>query len=160
MRVIRFARTARNESGTVNQNHILRPTERTTFRSRKRRNSGGSQGAPQPFPSGYRSCLTVGQWSISDLFSQPGPRGNARGTREQRTWYSTTGRLVGFSLCLTRLSLRPPCSRGQDAFQVQEDPQTRFYADYRKVADEYDKEFLKKCDEDLNTTLIFVSLIR
>ena len=45
-------------------------------------------------------------------------------------------------------------------FPVQEDPQTRFYADYRKVADEYDKEFLKKYDEDLNTTLIFVSLIR
>jgi hypothetical protein len=29
---------------------------------------------------------------------------------------------------------------------------------YHKVAEEYDKEFLKKYDEDLNTTLIFVSL--
>ena len=29
--------------------------------------------------------------------------------------------------------------------------------DYRKVADEYDKEFLKKYEEDLDTTLIFVS---
>ena len=41
---------------------------------------------------------------------------------------------------------------------TQKDHQAQFYADYRKVADEYDKEFLKKYDEDLNTTLIFVSL--
>lgn len=40
---------------------------------------------------------------------------------------------------------------------VQEDHKARFYEDYRKVAEEYDKEFLKKYDEDLNTTLIFVS---
>ena len=39
----------------------------------------------------------------------------------------------------------------------QEDHQARFYESYRKVAEEYDKEFLKKYDEDLNTTLIFVS---
>ena len=31
---------------------------------------------------------------------------------------------------------------------------------YRKEAEEYDKEFMKKYDEDLNTTLIFVSLAR
>ena len=40
---------------------------------------------------------------------------------------------------------------------TQEDHQTHFYENYRKVAEEYDKEFLKKYDEDLNTTLIFVS---
>ena len=41
---------------------------------------------------------------------------------------------------------------------VQEDHKARFYDDYRKVAEEYDKEFIKKkYDEDLNTTLIFVS---
>lgn len=39
----------------------------------------------------------------------------------------------------------------------QEDHGARFYEVYRKVAEEYDKEFLKKYDEDLNTTLIFVS---
>jgi hypothetical protein len=27
------------------------------------------------------------------------------------------------------------------------------------VAEEYDKEFMKKYDEDLNTTLIFVSFV-
>jgi len=42
----------------------------------------------------------------------------------------------------------------------QEDPCTRFYKIYRKEAEEYDKEFMKKYDEDLNTTLIFVSLPR
>ena len=42
----------------------------------------------------------------------------------------------------------------------QEDPRTRFYKIYRREAEEYDKEFMKKYDEDLNTTLIFVSLAR
>ena len=27
---------------------------------------------------------------------------------------------------------------------------------YRREAEEYDREFIKRCDEDLNTTLIFV----
>ena len=40
---------------------------------------------------------------------------------------------------------------------TQGDHRARFYEDYHKVAEEYDKEFLKKHDEDLNTTLIFVS---
>ena len=43
---------------------------------------------------------------------------------------------------------------------VQEDYKAQFYEDYRKAAEEYDKEFHKKYDEDLNTTLIFVSLPR
>lgn len=32
-----------------------------------------------------------------------------------------------------------------------------FYDKYQREADEYDKDFIKKYDEDLNTTLIFVS---
>jgi hypothetical protein len=32
-----------------------------------------------------------------------------------------------------------------------------FYDKYKREADEYDKDFIKKYDEDLNTTLIFVS---
>ena len=43
---------------------------------------------------------------------------------------------------------------------TQEDHRAQFYEDYCKVAEEYDKEFLKKHDEDLNTTLIFVSFAR
>ena len=46
-----------------------------------------------------------------------------------------------------------------DMLPAQEDYKARFYEDYRKVAEEYDEEFLKKYDEDLNTTLIFVSAI-
>jgi len=42
----------------------------------------------------------------------------------------------------------------------QEDARTEFYKIYREKAEEYDKEFMKKYDEDLNTTLIFVSLPR
>ena len=37
-----------------------------------------------------------------------------------------------------------------------EDPRGKFYEHYLKVAEDYDREFLKKYDEDLNTTLIFV----
>lgn len=32
-----------------------------------------------------------------------------------------------------------------------------FYDKYKREADEYDKDFIKKYDQDLNTTLIFVS---
>ena len=43
---------------------------------------------------------------------------------------------------------------------AQEDHRSRFYEHYRKESEEYDEEFLTKYDEDLNTTLIFVSFIR
>ena len=56
------------------------------------------------------------------------------------------------------MPLSLPCSKKQDALPVQEDLKARFYEHYRKIAEEYDKEFLKKYDEDLSTTLIFVSL--
>jgi hypothetical protein len=48
--------------------------------------------------------------------------------------------------------------RKRDALSTQEDHRSRFYEHYRKEAEEYDREFMKKYDEDLNTTLIFVSL--
>jgi len=38
----------------------------------------------------------------------------------------------------------------------QEDFRAQFYERYRKEAEEYDRDFMKKHDEDLNTTLIFV----
>ena len=67
------------------------------------------------------------------------------------------GRMGRFLFSLTRVSLRLSLSPKRDALPIQEDPQAEFYKNYRKVAEEYDKEFLKKHDEDLNTTLIFVS---
>ena len=103
--------------------------------------------------------LTFRLSSISDLHPQSGScRRKARGKRESWTEYSTS-RWVGSLSCWTMLSLRLWCSQKQDMPPIQEDHQARFYTDYRKVADEYDKEFLKKYDEDLNTTLIFVSFI-
>ncbi|KAF9642693.1 hypothetical protein BDM02DRAFT_1973732 [Thelephora ganbajun] len=41
---------------------------------------------------------------------------------------------------------------------TQEDHRATFYEHYRKEAEEYDKDFMKKHDEDLNTTLIFAGL--
>ena len=49
------------------------------------------------------------------------------------------------------------CSRTQGLPSTHEDPRSRFFENYRKEAEEYDKGFMKKYDEDLNTTLIFVS---
>ena len=44
----------------------------------------------------------------------------------------------------------------QDVDSPGEDLRTKFYERYRKEADEYDKEFMKKYEDDLDTTLIFV----
>jgi hypothetical protein len=39
-----------------------------------------------------------------------------------------------------------------------DDAQTDFYAIYKRESAEYDTSYVKKHDEDLNTTLIFVRL--
>jgi len=38
------------------------------------------------------------------------------------------------------------------------DPRRHFYKTFNQEADEYDRDFHKKYHDDLNTTLIFVSL--
>ena len=53
------------------------------------------------------------------------------------------------------MSLSPSLS--EDLLLVQEDHEARFYAEYGRVAGEYDKGYLKRFEEDLNTTLLFVS---
>ena len=54
--------------------------------------------------------------------------------------------------------LRPPRSRKPQDLPPIQDHRSRFYVDYRRMAKEYDKEFLKRWhDGDLDTTLIFVS---
>ena len=40
-----------------------------------------------------------------------------------------------------------------------DDPRLDFYTMYKKEANEYDQDYVKKYDEDLNTTLIFVRSI-
>ena len=52
-----------------------------------------------------------------------------------------------------------PYSQKRDILPTQEDHRARFFKGYRKEADDYDKEFMKKHDEDLTTTLIFVRFI-
>ena len=37
-------------------------------------------------------------------------------------------------------------------------PRTDFYDKFQREADDHDRDFMKKYDEDLNTTLIFVSI--
>lgn len=36
------------------------------------------------------------------------------------------------------------------------DPRADFFAVYRKESDEFDRDYARKYDEDLNTSLIFV----
>ena len=40
------------------------------------------------------------------------------------------------------------------------DPRLDFYTMYKKEATEYDADYIKKYDDDLNTTLIFVRLLQ
>ena len=54
---------------------------------------------------------------------------------------------------------KTPQSQNQDLPSNQEHLRTRFYERYHKEADEYDGEFVDKCEEDLGTTLIFVRLV-
>jgi len=51
-------------------------------------------------------------------------------------------------------------SQKPDPLSTQEDYRTKFYEIYRREAEEYDREFIKRYDEDLNTTLIFVRVLR
>jgi len=51
------------------------------------------------------------------------------------------------------------CNSKLDIPSIQADHRTQFFEDYRREAEEYDREFMKKYDEDLNTTLIFVSSV-
>jgi len=53
---------------------------------------------------------------------------------------------------------KPLCSQEKGLPSAHKDPRADFYDMYRREAEEYDREFIKKYDEDLNTTLIFVSL--
>ena len=53
-------------------------------------------------------------------------------------------------------SAGPSHRKKGDLESPKEDRRARFYEHYRKEAKEYDEEFIKKYDEDLNTTLIFV----
>lgn len=56
------------------------------------------------------------------------------------------------------MPLRLSHSREQSTSLTQGDHQAQFYENYRKLAEEFDKEFLKKHEEDLDTTLIFAGL--
>jgi len=61
---------------------------------------------------------------------------------------------LGFVSCQP-LSFTPH-RKEKDWTLAQEDFRAQFYGRYRKEAEDYDKDFMKKHDEDLNTTLIFV----
>jgi len=73
-------------------------------------------------------------------------------------WYVQYVTLLWSPVLLTRRSL-------QDALRTffqpikTDDPRLDFYTMYKREATEYDTDYVKKYDEDLNTTLIFVRCI-
>ena len=54
--------------------------------------------------------------------------------------------------------LDPSKRQTQGPITQQDHLRTEFYKHYQKETADYDKEFMKKYDDDLNTTLIFVRL--
>lgn len=69
---------------------------------------------------------------------------------DRQTGSVSFGRLKIISLTLSY-------SNKGDTLPVQEGQRAQFYEHYRMLADSYDKKFIKRHDQDLNTTLIFVS---
>jgi len=84
-----------------------------------------------------------------------GSRGGRSGGRGTQPVDGSAWPLI-FELLLNVKSL---CSQKPDSSSTQEDHRTKFYEMYRHEAEEYDREFIKRCDEDLNTTLIFVCFL-
>jgi len=121
--------------------HIIRPTEYLISRPSE------SEGTFQSFPSGYDLFAPQHGRDLGGGWNGDGGGGQGDGQREDE----------GGPLPPTRMSAWPPRNRKQDLPSTQEDPRARFFEDYRNEAEEYDREFMKKYDEDLNTTLIFVS---
>jgi len=94
-------------------------------------------------------------FSVSHLYSQgteeqQGEKGGGGCEKHTDGWV--------LSLSPTRMLLRHPHSLAEDLLPTNEGHRARFYEHYHKESEEYDKEFIKKYDEDLNTTLIFVSI--
>ena len=58
--------------------------------------------------------------------------------------------------CRSHDSFNLPQRQKQGPISQQDHLRTEFYKHYQKETAEYDKEFMKKYDDDLNTTLIFV----
>ena len=148
-----FVGAARNESGTLDRNHSdLLSIQRSTLVDHRV--------LPSPLTPGITHISPSAHVPISNLCSQQGSCRNARGNRKLWTGYPTTGQWVGFPSAPISLSLRPPCSQKQSVSQAREDHQAQFYQIYREVAEAYDSDLLKICDDDLNATLIFVSFTR
>ena len=92
----------------------------------------------------------------SDVQSQPRSWRETGGKWKRGAEWATGGQVLRFVPCLAEASLKLSCRQKRDLQPNQDDLRAQFYQHYRKEADDYDKEFMKKYDEDLNTTLIFV----
>jgi len=72
--------------------------------------------------------------------------------RPTRSIIVTTGR----PSLISRSSIRSAIKEFVEPLRT-EDSRTDFFAVYRRESEEFDRDYAKKYDEDLNTSLIFVS---
>ena len=70
-------------------------------------------------------------------------------------WYAPSHFLARIVVPLTRRSLQDILRTFFQPIKT-EDPRVDFYTMYKRESAEYDMDYVKKYDEDLNTTLIFV----
>ena len=132
------------------------------LRSSKYQNSGGQGDVVRISPRSVRYDLTGATQPIDSPF-RPSTTVETLKKSERRT------RLKDRTVGNKRVGMCPfppdhnvagtLFDRRQDIPSAQEDHRAQFFEDYRREAEEYDKEFIKKYDEDLNTTLIFVSFL-
>ena len=73
---------------------------------------------------------------------------------------SNSQRLGKLCFLSRKSTLKPSSSQEKISPLIVEELRGKFYKHYREEAGKHDKEFLKKHDEDLNTTLIFVCCTR
>ena len=74
---------------------------------------------------------------------------------DERTGKTAEGYVLRRSHWL-RQSFNPSQRQDEGPISQQEHLRARFYKHYQKEAEEHDREFMKKYDDDLSTTLIFV----
>ena len=67
------------------------------------------------------------------------------------------GIIVADALALQPTSLQSALKEFFEPLRTN-DSRTDFFAVYRRESEEFDRDYVKKYDEDLNTSLIFVSL--
>ena len=162
LRETRLAERIQNGGSKSYSTRVTLIANHLNLRSSKYQNSGGQGGVVRISPRSVRYDLAGTTQPIDSPF-RPSTTVETLKKSERRTRLKdrTVGnkRVSKFPFSLDHNVAGTLFDRRQDIPSAQEDHRAQFFEDYRREAEEYDKEFIKKYDEDLNTTLIFVSFL-